>query len=703
MSDEPADRSDATFAARLRVRPAAAPVAVADAGNDPTMMLAPPPPARAMATLPEKWIGRYQIRELLGEGGMGSVYLAEQHEPVERMVAVKLMRSTLAGPSAVARFFAERQALARLSHPNVAAMYDAGATEDGFPFFVMERVQGQPLVAYCDEQKLTIRQRVELLIQVCKGVQHAHQKGVIHRDLKPSNVLVADVERRPVPKIIDFGIAKAIDQPLGEATAVLTGVGVVGTPAYMSPEALSGDDLDTRTDVYSLGVMMYELLAGARPHKTDDLPLAAVIKEVAEHDAPPPHTLFRTLDDAARKKIAAARDEDERSLAKVLARDLGWIARKATAREREERYGSAADLAADLTRYLNDQPVLASPPSLRYRTTKFARRHRAAVVGGLFIVLAILGGIAGTTIGMLRAQRARAEAEAVSTFLTNLLDSASPWNRKNETTVRELLHEAASRITNELKDQPAARAELMATIGASEFHLGHLDSAEKLLREALRIRIQTDGANSPEVAAVLNDLGLVRKHQDHLDDAERLLRQSIAIREKTLGHRNGATARGLFDLATILALRGKNGEAEAAYRESLSLRETMFASGDKTIDPPSVALTMNGLGQFLARMNRLPEAEALMRRSLAMRRRTERPGYAYALAILDLGKVVERQNRLAEAEALDREGLTSLRNFVEAGDHRIEEAEAQLAGVVRAEGKGPIETKPPGLTTVAVP
>ena len=651
--------------------------------NDPTLMLAPPPPLRALATLPQKCIGRYEIRGLLGEGGMGSVYLAEQHEPIARIVALKLMRSTLASPAAVARFSAERQALARLSHPNVAAMYDAGATEEGFPFFVMEHVQGSPLVDYCDEHRLTIRERIKLLLQVCKGVQHAHQKGILHRDLKPSNVLVADVEGRPLPKIIDFGIAKAIDDNfLGESTAVLTGIGVVGTPAYMSPEALSGDDLDTRTDVYSLGVMMYELLTGARPHAVDDLPLAAVIRTVSEHDALPPHSLFRTMDDATRQKIAAARDADERALAHLLARDLGWIARKATAREREERYGSAADLAADLTRFLDDEPVLASPPSLRYRAAKFARRHRGAVVAAALILLAILGGIAGTTIGMLRAQRARAEAEAVSTFLTNLLDSASPWNRKNETTVRELLHEAAGRITTELKDQPAARAELLSTIGSSEFHLGHLESAESLLREALRLRLQTDGPNSPLVAGVLNDLGLVRKHQDHLDDAERLLRESVAIREKSLGHLNGATARGLFDLASVLAMRDKHAEAEAALRESLTLREKLSADPRNGVDLPTVALTMSGLGQQLARMNRLPEAEALIRRSLALRRRAERPGYAYALATLQLGKVVAREGRLAEAEALDREGLASLRNFVEAGDHRIEEAEQQLAEVV---------------------
>jgi tetratricopeptide (TPR) repeat protein len=427
--------------------------------------------------------------------------------------------------------------------------------------------------------------------------------------------------------------------------------------------------------------MMYELHTGARPHRVDDLPLAAVIKTVSEHDALPPHSLFRTMDDETRDKIAASRDEDARSLANVLARDLGWIARKATAREREERYGSAADLAADLTRYLDDEPVLASPPSLRYRATKFARRHRGAVVAAALLMLAILGGIAGTTIGMLRAQRARAEAEAVSTFLTDLLDSASPWQRKNETTVRELLHEAAGRITTELKDQPAARAQLLSTIGSSEFHLGHLESAESLLREALRIRVQTDGPNSPLVAGLLNDLGLVRKHQDHLEDAERLLRESIAIREKSLGHVNGNTARGLFDLASILAMRGKNAEAESALRESLTLRETLSLDPRNGVDQPTVALTMSGLAQQLARMNRLPEAETLLRRSLALRRRAERPGYAYALATLQLGKVVALQHRYAEAEALDREGLTSLRNFVEPGDHRIEEAEQQLAEV----------------------
>jgi serine/threonine protein kinase len=675
------DRSDATFAARLRVRPSAA-------ADDATMHLRPlvtPKPA-----LPrDAAIGRYRLIELLGEGGMGAVFLAEQREPVFRVVALKLMRSSLAGPNAVARFGAERQTLARLSHPNVAAMYDAGATDDGFPFFVMERVEGLTFNAYCDAHQLTIRQRVELLIQICKGVQHAHQKGIIHRDLKPSNVLVAESEGRAIPKIIDFGIAKALpgtmDQPAGGATAVLTNIGVIGTPAYMSPEALNGDDLDTRTDVYSLGVMLYELLAGVRPHNLDDLPLAAVIRTVGENDTPLARTLFRTLDDEMRRSIADARNVDERALSSLLAGDLGWIARKATAREREERYGSAADLASDLERHLSDQPVIAAPPSLRVRTRKFVRRHRAGVVAAGLVALALGGGIAGTIVGMVRAQRARAEAEAVSGFLTNLLESASPWQRKNETTVRQLLEEASERISHELTSQPAARAELLETIASSEFHLGHLDRAEKLDREALRLRIQLDGKDSPRVAGLLNDLGMVRKHQGHLDDAERMLRDSIAMREKAYGYNHSKVARGLFDLASILDLRGKRAEAEAAYRESLALREKLVASGDENIDLSTLAMTLNGVGSFLARTGKLSEGEALIRRSMAIRRRIGDIGYAYADSLIHLGDVVAKENRLAEAEALDREGLASLKTYVEPDDHRIVEATQQLEAVLRAE------------------
>jgi serine/threonine protein kinase len=572
---------------------------------------------------------------------------------------------------AEARFHAERQALALLSHPNIAAMYDAGATEDGFPFFVMERVEGRSVTGYCDEHRLDLRKRIELFIEICRGVQHAHQKGILHRDLKPANILVGDAG---VPKIIDFGIAKAIDQH----DRGLTQQGAIGTPHYMSPEALSGSDLDTRSDVYSLGVILYELLVAVLPHNIQDLPVGMVIKLVSEEDSATPRTLFRALDEEKRKKIAEVRGEDEHSLLTRLRGDLEWIARKATARDREERYGSAADLAADLERHLADEPVTAIPPSFRYRAVKFARRNRATVVSAALILIAVLGGVAATMSSMVRAQRARSEAEAMSAFLIDLIESASPWNRAKDTTVRELLEEAAQKIPNELRDQPSARAELMLTIGTSQFHLGHLDSAERLLREAVRLRREIDGGDTANVAAALNLLGLVKKHQDDFESAEALLRESVAIRERVRGHEHGSVARGLFDLATVLALRGKNTEAEAAYRESLALRERLVASGANDVTTLDVALTLNGLGQFLTQTGRLTEAEAAIRRGLELRRESGAPGYAYAASLLDLGKVLAIQQRWAEAEAATREGYEVLSRYVDAADQRVIDARAQL-------------------------
>jgi tetratricopeptide (TPR) repeat protein/predicted Ser/Thr protein kinase len=621
--------------------------------HHPTLPLrfAPALTLRGDAPQQEQWIGRYRLVELLGEGGMGMVFRAEQDEPVHRSVALKLMRSTLGGAVAEARFLAERQTLALLSHPNIAAMYDAGATEEGFPYFVMERVEGQPLNEYCDAHRLAVRNRVELLIQVCKGVQHAHQKGIIHRDLKPDNVLVGEAG---VPKIIDFGIAKAIDQTTDNR---LTQQGTIGTPAYMSPEALGGYDVDTRTDVYSLGVMLYELVAGALPYNVEGMPFGMIVKLVTE---------------------------EEVTLPESLRGDLGWIARKAIARDREERYGSAADLAADLERWMADEPVTATPPSLRYRAAKFARRHRIAVVSAAAIVVAIVAGVTATTIAMLRAQRARSEAEAVSTFLVDLIDSASPWNRAKDTTVRELLEEAARKIPHALRDQPAARAELMQTIGASEFHLGHLDSAEQLLREAIRLRRQIDGDASPRVASAMNELGLVKKHQDDLESAERLLRESVAIRQKAYGKVHGSIARGLLDLATVLAMRGKNAEAEAAFRESLLQREQLVAAGAKDVD---LALAYTGLGNFLASTARLAEAERMLRRGNELRRQANDRGYAYASTLLALGGVLAKQERWPEAEAADREGYETLTRFVDASDARVQLARAQLEAAIRAQGK----------------
>lgn len=334
------------------------------------------------------YIGPYRLLELLGTGGMGRVFLAEQTEPIQRQVAVKLLKTSLAGAEAHRRFQAEQRALARLDHPNIGRILDAGTTEEGTPYFAMERVDGKPLVRFCDSQKVSLRGRLRLMIEVCRGVAHLHRKQVLHRDLKPSNILVSRVDGKPVPKIIDFGIAKALDQPLVEAT-LATG-GFLGTPSYMSPEALDGSsDLDTRTDVYSLGVLLYELLTGVKPFEVKTGGLAALMQRLQQDKTPRPSTRWGELQPEERHELAAKRQLSEVDLTKRLRDDLDWVVLKAMAQDREERYGSADALAEELQRYLEFLPLQASPPSFGYRLGKMLRRHRVAVAAStMFLVLA---------------------------------------------------------------------------------------------------------------------------------------------------------------------------------------------------------------------------------------------------------------------------------------------------------------------------
>ena len=348
------------------------------------------PDSETVSPLPER-IGPYRILDVLGEGGMGVVYLAEQTKPVRRQVALKVMRHVMTQPLAVIRFDAERQALARLQHPNVAQMYEAGTTEDGHLYFAMEPVDGQPIGKYCDQYRLSIQERLELFCAVCAGVQHAHQKGILHRDLKPSNILVTEVQGGPVPKIIDFGVAKALDQPLVDAT-LYTDDRLVGTPAYLSPEALGSNekdaDIDTRSDVYSLGIVLYELLVGVRPFDTRGLGFLQVLTKVLEDEPEGPSTRWTTLDIETRQAIADRRRLERSALKKRLRGDLDWIVMKAIAKDRRLRYRSPSELAADLRRHLEHRPVEAGPPSRFYRLGKLVRRHRALVAAALVVVLA---------------------------------------------------------------------------------------------------------------------------------------------------------------------------------------------------------------------------------------------------------------------------------------------------------------------------
>ncbi|MGA2257702.1 MAG: protein kinase, partial [Thermoguttaceae bacterium] len=339
--------------------------------------------------------GRYKLLEEIGEGGMGTVFMAQQAAPVKRAVAVKIVKPGMNSKAVLARFEAERQALALMDHPNIARVLDAGTTESGRPFFVMELVKGIPITQYCDQHKLTVRQRLELFVPVCQALQHAHQKGVIHRDLKPSNVLVALYDDRPVPKVIDFGVAKATGQSLTDKT-LMTGFGVVvGTPEYMSPEQanLNNLDIDTRSDVYSLGVLLYELLTGTTPVDRKSLGKAAVLEVlriVREYEAPRPSTKLSSSD--ALPSIATNRNIEPARLTRLMEGELDWILLKALEKDRSRRYESANGFARDIQHFLAGEPVQAAPPSTSYRLKKFLKRNKRQVTAAALILLALTAG-----------------------------------------------------------------------------------------------------------------------------------------------------------------------------------------------------------------------------------------------------------------------------------------------------------------------
>jgi len=339
-------------------------------------------PTRSLPDSPEEigtQIGRYKLLSVLGEGGFGIVYLAEQKEPIRRQVALKIIKPGMDSKQVISRFEAERQALALLDHPNIARVFDAGATEKGRPYFVMEYVKGESITEYCDRKKLNTEQRLELFIQVCEAIQHAHQKGIIHRDIKPSNILVSVDGDRAVPKVIDFGVAKAIGQPLTERT-LFTGQGqLVGTPEYMSPEQaeLTSQDIDTRSDIYSLGVLLYELLTGTLPFEPQTLRAAAfdeILRVIRDEDPPRPSTRLLALGEEA-TPVAASRRTDVKTLAKRLGKELEWIPLKAMRKERDRRYKTASEFADDIRNYLRGDPLIAGPESVAYRAKKFARKH----------------------------------------------------------------------------------------------------------------------------------------------------------------------------------------------------------------------------------------------------------------------------------------------------------------------------------------
>jgi tRNA A-37 threonylcarbamoyl transferase component Bud32 len=394
-------------------------------------------------------IGRYKLREKIGEGGCGIVYLAEQEEPVRRRVALKVIKLGMDTKQVVARFEAERQALAMMDHPNIAKVLDAGATDTGRPYFVMELVRGVRITEYCDQNQLSTEARLKLFVQVCHAIQHAHQKGVIHRDIKPSNILVMLADDVPVPKVIDFGIAKAIGERLTDKTVYTRFVQFIGTPAYTSPEqaGLSGLDVDTRSDIYALGVLIYELLTSRTPFEPKELAEASldeVIRRIREEEPPKPSTRLSRLEQKEQTTTAQRRATEAPKLIRSLRGDLDWIVMKCLEKNRTRRYQTANELARDVERHLNQEPTLARPPTAAYRARKFVARHRV-MAGAVAAVAAVLVlGIAASTWEAVRARRAEKRAETQADFARQ-----AEMTARKETTAAETARQQANQAREE--------------------------------------------------------------------------------------------------------------------------------------------------------------------------------------------------------------------------------------------------------------
>ncbi|HWS25435.1 MAG TPA: serine/threonine-protein kinase, partial [Xanthomonadales bacterium] len=547
-----------------------------------------------------------------------------------------------------------------------------------------EFLPGDTLVQYCNLKRLDIRQRVALFVQVCHGVQHAHQKGLIHRDLKPSNLLVAEAGGQIVPKVIDFGIAKAVDQPLTDS-AELTGAGAIGTPSYMSPEAFAAnEDLDTRTDIYSLGIVLYELLAGVRPH---DVSGAALIRLNAAGQRPESQRLtarISSLEATRVREIADERRLTTGQLAEHLRADLDWIVSKAIADDRDQRYATVADFAADLNRFLDNQPVLARPPSLGYRAGKFVRRHRVAVIAASLVVAALILGIVGTSVGMLRAAREAEAARQVSAFLTRLFEVSDPGEaRGNAVTARELLDQGASRIRAELHDQPLVEARLMRTMGGVYQNLGLYAQAEPLEQGALEVRRATLDADDPDLGRSLNALGMLYNRQGRYQDAEKLLREAVAVLAQGLGPDSPDLAQAQMQLGLTCFLLGRPEEAESLYRTALATHESALGRSS-----PEVATNLAHLGFLLNNQGRYEAAEQELLRSLQIREATLGADHFQVADALDLlGDVYANAGRNADAEALYLRSLAIKRKVYEPEHPLIAESHFALGRVYAAQGQ----------------
>jgi eukaryotic-like serine/threonine-protein kinase len=615
-------------------------------------------------------IGPYRLLQRIAEGGMGEIWLAEQKQPVRRRVALKLIKTGMDSRDIVRRFESERQALALMDHPAIATVYDAGSTAQGTPYFAMEYVHGSPITTYCEGHKLSIQERIELFIQVCEGVQHAHQKAIIHRDLKPSNILVMEVGGRPVPKIIDFGVAKAISQRLIEETLYTRVGSVVGTPQYMSPEQADsgGADIDTRSDVYSLGVILYELLAGVPPIEIKDVSYYELVRRLRDTSTPKPSTRVRTRIGPATKDQKESA-ERRALLSKEIRGDLDCIALKCLEKDRNRRYGSPNELAADLQRYLQHQPVLAAPASAAYRLRKFAERNRGvlAAVCGLILVL-----IAGTIVSVYQAVRARkaqhaavlerdradaeaATAAAVNSFLQHdLLGQAGADQRDADVApdpdvkVKTLVDRAAASVGTKLAGKPTVQADLRQTLGESYLSLGLLKEAANQLQQSYELNRAARGPNALQTLEALQTLGTVEFNMNDYTKAAQHQQAAFDAATKSFGPDGLITLQAMQSLAVDKMMMGDNAGAEPLLKHVL---EALIRT--KGYDDPLTLDTSDSLAFLYIREGRYPEARQLLETGLPHYQKIDGPDHPNTQReLFGLGRVLYATGDYAKADEL---------------------------------------------------
>jgi serine/threonine protein kinase/tetratricopeptide (TPR) repeat protein len=683
---------------------------------------------------PGDTIGKYRLLENIGEGGFGTVFMAEQREPIRRRVALKVIKIGMDTREVVARFEAERQALAMMDHPNIAKVLDAGATAAGRPYFVMELVSGKKITDYCDEKRLQTRKRLDLFISVCAAVQHAHQKGIIHRDLKPSNILVAEHDGVPVPKVIDFGIAKATQMKLTEKTMFTRFHQVFGTVAYMSPEQaqLTSDDIDTRSDVYSLGVLLYELLTGETPFDGNEL-LKAGLDEmrrtIREREPARPSMRLSTLSAEKLTTTAKRHGLESPKLISQLRGDLDWIVMKCLEKDRSRRYESATVLAADLERHLKNEPVEACPPSNLYRLGKIVRRNKMTFAAGCAILTALVLGLGTSTWMFLRERAARqratraeqaqmrmreeaelaqgneaklrldaeanqkkaemekAKSEEVVQFFRKMLSGVGPAKALGRDTamLREILDKTVEDIGTGLKTEPEVEAQFRSEIANVYKSLSLYEPAEAMQRKALELYRTQFGNSNTNVAEALSTLGVILDDADKYHDSEVALLESLKIETNIFGCGNPRMARTMRKLAWVLSEQGRLAEAEHVAYQALAMHRQTAGN-----DEEGFADSLETLGKVFDERNCWAEAETVFREALSVRIKfNERQPLELAATLYSLGNPLRLQGKLDVAEVMLTESLR-LRRKVLGNEHGdVADSLISLGELLRSAGKLP--------------